>query len=136
MSEQPKTARGHYHVEAFCLMTYRCENCGHCETIWNSRDGVTPFGLNCPSCGKASLYHINFQGDVYAPDHTLHSGQRFFRDGTIDEAEAIILRRVDRFKDKYPIPPEQVEKMLQEIRNGTSTDFQPGWPTIDRKAPQ
>ena len=36
----------HNHAEAFKLMIYACENpdCLHQEKIWNSRDGVTPFG--------------------------------------------------------------------------------------------
>ena len=35
------------HAEAFCLMKYRCEKCGQAEVVWNSRDGVTPFIINC-----------------------------------------------------------------------------------------
>jgi len=39
--EPTKPKPQHRHAEAFKLMIYAC-SCGHRETIWNSRDGVTP----------------------------------------------------------------------------------------------
>ena len=125
------TKHGHVHGEAFMLMTYACE-CGHRETIWNSRDGVTPFAANCPSCGKPSLRHVDWQRDVYAPDHKLHKRQRFWRDGTGDEAEAIMRRRIDMMKDKYALEPGQAERLIREARDGTdASEFRKGWPMID-----
>lgn len=121
---------GHLHGEAFMLMTYRCK-CGHREVIWNSRDGVTPFAMGCPSCDDMSLQHVDWGRDVYAPKHELHEGQRFWRDGTPDEAEAIMRRRIDRMKDQYPLEPEEAEKLIQACRDGTAGEFQKGWPTID-----
>lgn len=120
---------GHNHGEAFMLMAYACE-CGHREVIWNSRDGVTPFGATCPSCGKPSLRHVDWQRDVYAPDHKLHKGQRFWRDGTPDEAEAIMRRRIEMMKDRYPLEPGQAERLIREAREG-KYEFRKGWPMID-----
>lgn len=60
------------HAEAFCLMWYGCK-CGHRERIWNSRDGVTPFGMGCPSCG-GSMSHVDWQKDILAPQHQLNRG--------------------------------------------------------------
>ena len=37
-------------AEAYCIMLYRCEKCKKIEMIWNSRDGVTPFCVNCVNC--------------------------------------------------------------------------------------
>lgn len=126
------TGRTYQHGEAYMLMTYAC-NCGHRETIWNSRDGVTPFGMECPSCGQQSLLHVEWQRDVRAPNHKLHRGQRFWRDGTPDEAEAIMRRRIEMLKDKYPCPPEQAERMIREVRAGTDGgEFQKGWPMLDQ----
>jgi hypothetical protein len=34
---------GDQHKEAFALMLYRGEKPGRVETMWNTRDGVTPF---------------------------------------------------------------------------------------------
>jgi hypothetical protein len=122
---------GHNHGEAFMLMTYACK-CGHREVIWNSRDGVTPFGLGCPSCGQPTLQHVEWGRDVYAPNHTLHREQRFWRDGTPDEAEAIMRRRIERMKDQYPLAPKEAERLIRQCREGDEHEFQKGWPTIDR----
>ena len=131
MSDRMKTEHGHNHGEAFMLMTYACK-CGHREVIWNSRDGVTPFCMGCPSCGELSLQHINFRGDIYAPDHKTHPGQRFWRDGTPDEAEAIMRRRIERMRDAYPIPPDREAQLIRESCDGTCREFQKGWPNCER----
>jgi hypothetical protein len=78
----------HNHAEAFMLMNYACRDpeCQHHEIIWNSRDGVTPFGMNCPSCGGNELIHCNWKLDKYAPDHKPHAGQRVWIDLTPERA--------------------------------------------------
>jgi hypothetical protein len=120
----------HQHGEAFKLMNYACV-CGHREVIWNSRDGVTPFGMGCPSCGNPSLRHVNWRDDVYAPDHKLFNGQRYWRDGTPDEAEAILRRRFERFSPTHPVDPETAEIMLAQAREGDErSGFRKGWPAI------
>ncbi|MEE4016114.1 hypothetical protein V1T76_28940 [Roseibium sp. FZY0029] len=123
---------GHVHGEAFMLMKYACV-CGHRETIWNSRDGVTPFGMVCPSCGKPNLRHVNWQHDVYAPEHKLQIGQRFWRDGTPDEAEAIMRRRIEQEQNTCSLKPKIAEELIQSIRDGaTDYKFRNGWPIIDQ----
>lgn len=112
------------------LMQYQC-GCGHKETIWNSRDGVTPFVLGCPSCGKLNLSHVNWHEDVYAPNHELHRHQRYFRDGTVEEAIEIMKRRIERHKSSYPLKREAKDRLLAEVRNGTLEEFRKGWPTVD-----
>ena len=79
------------HNEAFALMWYGCK-CGHRERVWNSRDGVTPFGTRCPSCGD-NMLHIEWGKDIRALDHKLVPMQKFWRDGTPDEAVALMTRR-------------------------------------------
>lgn len=127
------TERGHVHGEAFCLMWYACKNCGHRERIWNSRDGVTPFGMGCPSCGGWDMLHVNFGLDQYAPEHKLHYGQRFWRDGTPDEAEAIMRERIESFRDEYPTTPEKEAELIARARNpdAEDSDFRRGWPMLD-----
>ena len=121
---------GHLHGEAFMLMAYACK-CGHREMIWNSRDGVTPFGSSCPSCGQPSLQHVDWKADVYEPQHKLHKWQRFWRDGTPDEAEMIMRRRIEAMKDQYPISPEDADALIQRCRAGDEGEFQNGWPMLD-----
>jgi hypothetical protein len=112
---RPRTPRGHFHAEAFCLMWYACEGetrmerignsvryercivkppCGHREQYWNSRDGVTPFGTSCPSCG-GSLLHTDFNLDRYAPEHKPHRGQRLWVDMTRERAEFLARKRIE-----------------------------------------
>lgn len=118
------------------LMWYACTACWHKERIWNSRDGVTPFGLGCSSCG-AIMNHVDWQADEYAPNHKLHRGQRFWRDGTPDEAEAIMRRRIESMRDQYPLPPEEEERLIRGARDAAETaddnfhEFQKGWPMLD-----
>lgn len=130
-----RLVRGHLHVEAFCLMWYQCRDCQHLERIWNSRDGVTPFGLSCPSCGGDGLRHFAFELDEYAPQHQLANYQRFWRDGTPSEAEAIMRRRIESTRPKYPCTPEREAELCVMARQGTTHEFQPGWPTIDVRLP-
>lgn len=123
------TKHGHKHGEAFMLMWYGCK-CGHRERIWNSRDGVTPFGIGCPSCGEIAN-HINWGLDEYAPDYKPKHGQRFFRDGTVGEAVTIMERRIESMKEQYPLEPGQREEIMREVRETGGGEFQPGWPTVD-----
>lgn len=114
--------RGHQHGEAFMLMNYACQ-CGHREIIWNSRDGVTPFATGCPDCGECKLQHVDWGRDVYAPDHALHHGQQYWRDGTPDEAEAIMRDRIVRLRSSYPVGPEREAELIRIARDETSGEF-------------
>ena len=139
LSPARKKRNGHQFGEAFMLMWYACEKCGHRECIWNSRNGVTPFCLQCPSCSDLSLQHIDWHGDERAPDHKLNPGQQFFRDGTPDEAEARMRWRIEFLRDKYPLTDNDSEQMVREARagkdeTGNSNEFAPGWPKLDRQS--
>lgn len=140
------------HKEAFALMWYACP-CGHQERIWNSRDGVTPFGgVSCPSCdgavpphrsaggGFPGLRHVMSGLDVTAPGHKLIDGQRFFRDGRPDEAVAIIKRRIEKINAQVPPPgvpplgpvPADVAFRLFADAADTTGEWTKGWPMVDR----
>lgn len=120
------------HKEAFCLMWYACE-CGHRERIWNSRDGVTPFGTTCPSCTNI-MRHADFRLDEPAPGHELHLGQKFWRNGTPDEAEAIMRLRIEKMTGTQwePSPGKKVA-LIRAARGGGEGEFQRGWPKLDAK---
>src|SRR5687767_14751114 len=103
------------HKEAYCLMRYRCL-CGHCETIWNSRDGVTPYSMDCPSCGsQLGLKHVNFRDDLRRLGHKPHPGQRVFVDMTEEDVERWIRRAVKEYPPKdWPGQLREYESMLRE----------------------
>jgi hypothetical protein len=124
------TVRGHQHGEAFCRMKYRCGTCLREEWIWNSRDGVTPFGVDCssPSC-NGGMTHVEWHLDVYRPGYLLAEGERYFADGTVDEAQAILRRRIDKCKGtEYEVAEEDVPALLASV--GSSGEFQAGWPML------
>ena len=79
--KDPEHAK-YQHTEAFCLMLYTCATCTHREVIYNSRDGVTPFGVQCPSCGSHSLSHADFSLDYRCVSYVPNVGQRYFVDVT------------------------------------------------------
>jgi hypothetical protein len=130
MADTPMGERKHR--EAFCLMWYACKSCGHRECIWNSRDGVTPFGTTCPSC-RETIYHVDWQRDEPAPNHKLIVGQRFWRDGTPDEAEAIMRRRIAKAKGgRWEASPEVAEQLIRSARDESDeSEFRKGWPALD-----
>lgn len=110
-----RTARGHLHVEAFCLMWYACP-CGHQERYWNSRDGVTPFGSRCPSCGDSTLQHVRWKEDAYAPHHEPAHGQRLWVDMTRERAEVDARGRIESAaKQGHTYPPERFESLVLNI---------------------
>lgn len=143
---QPK----HQNAEAFSLMLYRCElnaqtsairqavaeakgeelgpvGCGKEEWLWNSRDGVTPFGIAC-DCGE-TMFHVDWSRDTYAPNFKPLKGQRIFANGTREEALYIIGRRWHSMTEEgYELPKamtfdDYAVRCLEE-------DFPEGWPTI------
>ena len=126
------------HGEAFCLMTYQCQKCGNREIIWNSRDGVTPFITTCyiEGCGGESQ-HVNWGSDVCKPDTLPMPGQRFWRDGTDEEAREIIGRRV-RSAPQYIPENVTAEQFIDEISKdvgGSEGEFQRGWPHLETVPP-
>lgn len=139
------------HKEALCLMTYACVGpasvggggfkreterlmygCGHREVFWNSRDGVTPFMMQCPSCG-GDLQHVNFGGDIYAPNYQPNYGQGVWRDGTPDEAEAIMRKRLEAYPARCEEERQRIEVTIAQAKSGDAHgEFQPGWPMLYR----
>lgn len=126
------------HREAYCLMWYACR-CGHRERIWNSRDGVTPFGgILCTSCGGGSrvdnpgLAHDDFHLDECVHNHRLVVGQRFFRDGTAEDALAIIEQRIVKFAAAGRPIPVPIQIALREDARHQRGEWLAGWPMIGR----
>lgn len=106
MTTPGATAFGHVHGEAFMRMQYRCKGCGAVEVIWNSRDGVTPFGVDCRSCGGEAT-HVAWAEDRYAPDFMPPLGSRIFVDLTPERHKVLTRRQAERYWESYPPSREQ-----------------------------
>lgn len=116
------------HAEAYCLMTYQCEMCGHTERLWNSRDGVTPYIINCDRCDQPSR-HIDFQRDLCKPKHVPTKGQRVFIDFPLELKEPLARRRVKRFFERTKgsrWEDDAFEQMVQDVIRS----YHPGNPFI------
>jgi hypothetical protein len=61
----------HKYNEAYCLMTYRAAD-GYEEYIWNSRDGVAPFGYADPEHGD--MRHVDWHKDQRKVAHVPEVG--------------------------------------------------------------
>lgn len=116
------------HKEAFALMLYRCETCGFEELLWNSRDGVTPFGVGCRRCGEDAM-HVEWYRDRYLPDYDPKPGDRYFRDGTEAEARAIMRRRLEGGRGTpFEVPEEEWPEFIE--RTVCASEFSRGWPHL------
>lgn len=129
MSEM-KTKHGRNHKEAFCVMTYRCKDCGFEERIWNSRDGVTPFGLGCPNCGGHNHMHDDWHLDQYSPLHSfqLKPGNRYFISMTMERARIYAALNVDAAIAAGRLPENTRNRVIAEaaknyFQNGEAPDI-------------
>ena len=74
---EDKKPREYKHKEAFCLMRYESHNGFLIETLWNSRDGVTPFMITNHS-GTVEMKHTHWNNDLRKPHHVPQVGDRIF----------------------------------------------------------
>ena len=74
------------------------------------------------------MLHVDWHKDEASPGHKLHKGQRYWRDGTQEEAEAIARARVAKYPEYMPEGTTQDEMVRSILR-----DFRPGWPRLDIK---
>jgi hypothetical protein len=118
------TKLGYNHSEAFCVMRYECEKCRFSEVLWNSRDGVTPFMIQCPECG-GMMKHADWDLDECKPDYLPKPNQRIFVDLTQQIYEVLLRARVRYqwiigpypLKDRFKTQMEAV-KALMNFREG------------------
>lgn len=128
MKKYPAIEAGHKHAEAFNLMWYACR-CGHRERIWNSRDGVTPFGTACPSCGEPSLQHWAFHLDEFKPDHQPAFGQRVWIGMTRERAAYRVGLRIQVYQKGVPnsetvFPEDRVKALIEDtFQDGQTPDL-------------
>lgn len=109
------------YAEAYCLMTYRCEKCGCTEVLWNSRDGVTPFIINCEKC-NGQMQHTDWNEDKRVENYIPKIGQRVFIDMPLDYYKIFCRVRAKQIKDNVEGNTDPLQKiykdLLKEYRKG------------------
>lgn len=92
------------HAEAYCLMKYSAKDGSEVEWIWNSRDGVTPFGVLNRS-RTVELFHVEWDLDRRVPHYRPQPGERIFVDLTPERAEHFARRRIELYwnEGEYPM---------------------------------
>lgn len=122
------------HNEAFCVMKYRCEECGIEEYLWNSRDGVTPFIISCHACmlneKEGSMAHVDWNLDKRIVDYRPPKGSRIFIDLTKDMARKYKALQIVHWWDmaKFPMserygsPKEAFDALMEEWKPDGTPD--------------
>lgn len=109
------------HGEAFMLMKYRSEDGTETETLWNSRDGVTPFMISSKN-GKM-MQHIDWQNDQRAVGFKPPSGMRVFVDATRELVTPELNKYVDQIWDDPTYPASERWETKQECFNALLPDW-------------
>ena len=99
------------HAEAYCLMQYKCEKCGTGEILWNSRDGVTPFMINCEKC-NGHMQHVNWNSDVRNENYIPKIGQRVFINMPKDYFKVYCRVRAKMIKDGVEGNTDKLQKNI------------------------
>lgn len=91
------------HPEAFRLMLYVSDDGARIETVWNTRDGVTPFVIGGRGDAGA-MKHEMWGGDPFARWHVPNVGDRVFVDMTHERAVELARQYVERYWDDEAAP--------------------------------
>ncbi len=104
MSQRRYPAReaGYLQPEAFNLMRYQTKDGTLTEVLWNSRDGVTPFGIR--STDGREMTHVDWHLDRFAPNYKPTPGSRVFVTLSKERATEIARERVATYWDDLEYP--------------------------------
>ena len=109
------------HVEAFCLMKYRCEICATVETLYNARDGVTPYIIPCSVC-EGMMQHIDWTEDKRDERYIPERGQRIFISMTQELAWIFARARLEKFENTESPPPAEGTPERAELEQALMDD--------------
>lgn len=93
-------------------MRYQTKDGFLTEILWNSRDGVTPFGIR--STDGREMTHVDWHLDRFAPGHQPAPGQRVFISMTKERAEELARNRVEVWWDDPDFPMSRTFKSRDE----------------------
>lgn len=115
---------GFLQKEAYCIMEYHCEKCHTSEFLWNSRDGVTPFIINCVHCEKGEMRHINWQGDKREVWHIPKKGERIFITMPNEVNDLYVRKRIEMYWENEQYPMREMFANKEEAFKKLSGDMQ------------
>lgn len=109
------------HPEAYCLMKYASRDGLIVEWVWNSRDGVTPFGIQSRD-KTTELYHVNWEYDRRMKDYKPLPGERIFVDATVELMTPYLNDYIEKFwehpdnamKNYYPSKQAAFDTLMKE----------------------
>jgi hypothetical protein len=84
------------HKEAYCLMRYRTDDKSESETLWNSRDGVTPFTIMNRDKTKR-MSHVDWNLDRADQMYIPPPGMRIFVSATEELVRDALKQYIDEF---------------------------------------
>ncbi len=97
------------------LMKYASKDGSVVEYLWNSRDGVTPFGLMSQD-DETELYHAEWEKDIYCPNYVPSVGMRIFVRLTLERALEHATANVEKwwtdnngFRERFPDKAEAIK---------------------------
>lgn len=106
------------HAEAFALMRYA--GGGTSRTVWNSRDGVTPYVI---FHDDAEMAHVDFKVDQYAPQHIPYPGDLVFIDLTFGLAQKLADDFMAANWESMRQQPEYADIGRKEMRDRTARRY-------------
>lgn len=117
------TSDQHTHREAYALMRYQSRDTSVSRIVWNSRDGVTPFGFVDPETG-IELVHVLWNEDVCKPDHVPHPDQLVFVTEwpTMEEFTARSRRMIERSPEFAPPEGPARDALVTQLAEGMMRD--------------
>lgn len=116
----------HVHREAFALMQYESAETpvpSVRRLVWNSRDGVTPFGFTDPTTG-IGLTHVRWSEDRYVPDHVPDPDQLVFVTEwpSMDTLLGQARRMVEQAPQYAPPPGPDRDALIRQLAEGLMQD--------------
>lgn len=112
------------HGEALCLMKYASADGQLIEWLWNSRDGVTPFGIGFPPNG---LTHADWHEDAFAPNFVPPVGMKVFVSWA-DAPESYKAETRERWAERIATVPDAAT--AAELKAGEPFGFRPEDPCV------
>jgi hypothetical protein len=138
MADQPAQVGTFQHGEAFCHMQYVSNDGQVVRSVWNSRDGVTPFGFRDPETG-ADLTHVNWSMDRCEPAYEPKISDYVWIDLHPERALQLATEKVEAWWDApdYPMSsafPNKAEAVKVIYKDMTEIEL-PDGSVVPRREP-